>query len=112
MVRASATTYECRHSANCQTSWGLMATWTDTSGFNLGAATYPGLSRYVAPGATTVDLDRWEGGNGTVLPTNHACGGAKTGATTTTTTPPRTTTTTTAPTTTTTSTTHVTTTTT
>src|SRR4029453_19406729 len=103
VVRTSATTYEGRHSADCPTSWGLMATWMDTSGFNLGAATYPGLSRYVAPGATTVDLDRWEGGNGTALPTAHACGGAKTGATTTTTLPP--TTTTTAPTTTTTSTT-------
>jgi len=75
-VRTSATTYECRHSANCQTNWGLMATWTDTGGFNLGAATYPGLSRYVAAGATTVDLDRWEGANGTTLPTDHACGGS------------------------------------
>src|SRR5262245_1490113 len=47
MVRTSATTYECRHSASCQTDWVLMATWTDTSGFTLGAATYPGLSRLV-----------------------------------------------------------------
>jgi hypothetical protein len=52
-----------------------MAAWTDTSGFNLGAATYPGLSRYVQAGATTVDIDKWEGANGTALPTDHTCGG-------------------------------------
>jgi hypothetical protein len=75
LVRTSATTYECRHSANCQTNWGLMASWTDPGTFGLGAAAYPGLSRWVAAGTTTVDLARWEGANGTTMPTDHVCGG-------------------------------------